>query len=632
MLNPAAGPARERLDRDEFLRLQANGTAIVDERRRRPLYFDGRFLAARDLTRDQTYFLSRQADIGLVAGAGVVNGLMVQAVPGSSTSLRISAGHGVTPAGESVILPAPLTIQLADVPEIQRLDAAFGLIQIPREPARNRTGLYVVALRPVEFTANQIASYPTTITGTRSTHDGDIVEGVVVTLVPYPDEGTRGEIDLRRANAARDIFVTGGRRGLPAAALPLAMIALDRGIVRWIDPFLVRREVGAEREQILGLGFAPRALREAHIHQYEAHLQDVLRQRASSNRGRRFAASEHFVTLPAAGRMPSAAIDPADFTQIYFPPEIDVELSIIPADEVPALVEDSLLLQPIDLTLTGEQQASTSVLILVPVPREQVRELAARLTTLRVPFRRASPGLIARQQPLEVLRGLRFPGVSLPVLDAAANVLTTEAVTVADAAWREVLRDAELVWYVRQRNARFKADVLGLPVRVNGNDVADEQAALDAVRRFNLTTRYRTVIERGSLAADAEIVSLLSTSKIIDSKLLLEGALTELERRETLDQSAALAVTTRFNEPELGEGIARLEKVTPDLGTNATLIRNVAGSGAVPELDRLVRLVKTDEELQALSETLVVTAKTGEPERVAELINKELIARRGVIR
>ena len=59
---------RERLDQDELLRLSGldpaslarlsdkdrqalgTGTVIIDDRRRRPLYFDGRFLAARDLT------------------------------------------------------------------------------------------------------------------------------------------------------------------------------------------------------------------------------------------------------------------------------------------------------------------------------------------------------------------------------------------------------------------------------------------------------------------------------------------------------------------------------------------------------------------------------------------------------
>jgi hypothetical protein len=81
------------------------------------------------------------------------------------------------------------------------------------------------------------------------------------------------------------------------------------------------------------------------------------------------------------------------------------------------LVEESLLLPPIDLTLTGDQQESTSVLILAPVRREHVRQLVARLTTLRAPLKRAAPGLIARRQPLELLRTMRTAGLSLPLLD-----------------------------------------------------------------------------------------------------------------------------------------------------------------------------------------------------------------------
>jgi hypothetical protein len=629
MQNVSGGPVRERLDRDEFLKLQATGVATIDERRRRPLYFDGRFLAARDLTRDQTYFLSRQADLGLVAGAGVVHGLTVTAVAGSSSSIRITPGHGVTPAGESVALPAPLTVQLADIPQIQRLDAAFGLIEIPREPIRTRSGLFVVALRPVEFAANPIASYPTSITGTRSVHDGDIVEGVAVTLVPYPDEGTRGEIDLRRAYAALDIFVHGGRRGLPAGALPLAMIALDRGIIRWIDPFMVRREVGAEREQILGLGFAPRALREAHFHQYDAHLQDVLRHRGS--RGSRFAAAEHFAVLPPAGRMPASAIDTNDFTQIYFPPEVDVELSIVPEDEIPVLVEESLLLPPIDLTLTGDAQESTSVLILAPVKREHVRQLVARLTTLRAPLKRAAPGLIARRQPLELLRTMRTAGLSLPLRDAENREVTPAALTIAEAAWREVLKEAELVWYVRQRNGNFKADALGTPVRVHADDMADERAVESRVRKFKLFTRYDDLTRRGSMIADAEVVSLLASPRMAESRLLAEGALAELEAKPTLDHAAALAVATRYGEPKLGQGIARLTRVNRTLVSRAGLIETLSSSGMVPELDRLASLVKTDAELKALSLTLLEAARTEKPEAVAEIVRTELAKHSGTV-
>src|SRR5436190_9548794 len=79
------------------------GTVVLDPRRRRPLYFDGRFLAARDLVREQDYFLQRQADLARTAGFGIVRGLQVgRAVQNqqlTTDGLRIAAGHGVTPSG-----------------------------------------------------------------------------------------------------------------------------------------------------------------------------------------------------------------------------------------------------------------------------------------------------------------------------------------------------------------------------------------------------------------------------------------------------------------------------------------------------------------------------------------------------
>ncbi len=98
----------------------------------------------------------------------------------------IRAGQGITPAGELVLLSSDLTIELSDLPDEQNLDSQFNLASIPNTPARTRSGLYVLALRPVEFTANPIASYPTSIQGTRTTQDGDIVEATAVSLVPYP--------------------------------------------------------------------------------------------------------------------------------------------------------------------------------------------------------------------------------------------------------------------------------------------------------------------------------------------------------------------------------------------------------------------------------------------------------------
>ncbi|HWK90362.1 MAG TPA: hypothetical protein VNP72_10210, partial [Longimicrobium sp.] len=424
--SPAQGPARERLKADQIRDLQAS--LVVDHRRRRPLYFDGRFLAARDLVREQQYFLTRQADLGRAGGWGVVEGLFVQR--GSTpNSLVIQPGHGVTPAGELVVVAADFTIDLTEIPEIERLNAAFGLMRIPHDPPRNRTGLFVLALRPVEFSANPVASYPTSIEGPRSVEDGEIVEGAVVTLIPYADEGPNVTAWARRARVAHEVFVGGSGKGTHAGALPLAIVALNGGTIEWLDVFVVRREVGSLQADVVGLGFAPRGLREAHLLQYEAHLREVLALR--STLGYAFAASDYFQALPPAGRLPAAAVQPDEFTQRFFPPTVDVDLSIIPEDEVPALVEESLSLPPIDLNRTADELDSTSVVILIPVPRSELRTISTRISSLTRSLKPAAPGMLARRTPLEHLRGIRLPGNFIPLPDPQEG---------ENARWTELLR------------------------------------------------------------------------------------------------------------------------------------------------------------------------------------------------
>ena len=72
---------------------------------------------------------------------------------------------------------------------------------------RSRTGLFVLALRPVEFTANPIGAYPTSITGQRTVEDGDVIEATAIVLVPWTDDGATDALDARRGRAARAIFV-----------------------------------------------------------------------------------------------------------------------------------------------------------------------------------------------------------------------------------------------------------------------------------------------------------------------------------------------------------------------------------------------------------------------------------------
>jgi hypothetical protein len=608
MANALHGPDRERIDPVEFETLRRGGALITDGRRHRPRYFQGRFLTAQDLTRDQSYFLARQADLGRATGTGILRGLHVTQGPGATT-LRIDSGHGVTPAGELVLLGEPITPDIADIPEIERLDAAFGLRRIPNEPLRTRTGLFVVALRPVEFTANPTASYPTSLTGPRGIEDGDIIEAVAVTLIPYPSRGGAEDADLVRARVAREIFVEGVTRGLPEQALPLAMVALNHGTLEWVDMFLVRREIGLTHEDVLGLGFSPRALREMQLLQYRNHLHETLAVRAATGQGTRFAAGEHFLALPPAGEMPAAAIDPEQLTQSFFPPEVDVRLSLIAEDELPALIEASYLLPPIDLTLRGEDQESTSVLALVPVPRPELRRLLLSLTTSVLRLTRIVPTTLAQRRPLDVLR-------SLPRLVAPPPLPEP----VADSPWRQLLARSPTLWYVRERNLAHEQTIIGVPLRVHVDEWDDERNMVDRLVTQGLRNRFTHLKTRGTAEGDAEMVFLLTSPKFERSRTVMDGALRELDEPERLDKITVLGVGERFAHPDLGLGIQQLEQDRPALA-GTTQSGAIARSLRVPEIDALAR--RLDSTSRALfAQELETAASSGRdaPAAVAALV------------
>jgi hypothetical protein len=572
MSSTTQGSARQRLNIAEVERLRRTGTLITDERHRRPFYFDGRFLAAQDLTQEQTYFLTRQADLNRAAGMGVVRGLAVSQGTNGFT-LTISAGHGVTPSGEMVLLDNDLTLNITNVADMQELDATFGLSTIPKESPRNRSGLFILALRAVEYTANPIASYPTTLDGKRTVEDGDIIEAVAVTLVPYDVGATLGDRTLR-STLARQIFVNGTDQGLPSEALPLAMIALENSVIQWIDVFLVRREVGAEHGNILGMGFTPHALREAHVLQYNQQLQEVL---STSRPGQRLSAASDFAALPPAGQLPASAINPSDFTQSFFPPGIDVELSVLPSDEIAVLVEESLLLPPIDLTLSQTELTSTSVLVLIPVTRQRFRQLQTSLRSLSQSLSSSTPDAATKTNPIDRIRQARTPRIVLPVLETTFTDQTE---------WRKALEGQPLLWFVRRRNFAYRTPPVRL--RIAGNDRLNEDRLDSMVDRIGLTEPVRRLRENSTAIANAELVSFLSAPKLEASQILLGSAIRELEAaapttdeilqakplRQSHDQATVLKVTERLVSPNWEKG-SSVRNLDPQFKENETVINTL---------------------------------------------------------
>ena len=661
---------KENLDASEFNALSQSGTAFVSEQKR-PLYFDGRFLTAADLTAEQTYFLKRQGALNRANGFGVIRGLEVSRSAGTASGseafrVTVAPGSGVTPGGDVVTIENLLSINLADTARIERLDATFGLLEQAKDSARSQTGLFVLGLRSVEYSASPTASYPTSSTGTGgiSQQNGEIVEATAVTLVRYGDtvsDAGDGAGNRARSQIARDIFVNGTVPDFPVNLLPLAMISLQQNTVQWIDNFLVRRELGSSSSATLGLNAIPRALRSAHLQQYNQQFEDL---KAS---GSTFSANS-FDALPAAGQLPKSAINSTDFSQTFFPTDVKVALTIAPTDEIIALIEDSLALPPIDLrenVSSGTSNLSTlSLLAVIPMTRQQIntfrQELAAAtaspLTGLSV-FRSlslAAPGIISKRSPLERLG--RLDNFSFPVFSSRPLPLPTAdtAADTADSLWRKAIEAADKLWYVRQRNIPYQAEIVGSAIAIAGNDTNTESALISRLDTLSLGDRFNNL--NTSAIARAEAVSLLSAPSLTRSDLLLRSALRDLEIAPTitaptaptdgtsvfipppepptetpteptpvrpLDRADVLRVAERFGDPRLGEGLSRLESADSMLTTDPVIVNTLASSGNVVALDQVARNL-TPAELTSFSRELTTVARGGNTGAVNSLIRNRL--------
>lgn len=565
------------LAREDMQRLLGDSALVLDGLRARPHYFDGRFLTGADLTCDQDYIRQRQADLARAGGTGVVTGLHVSlgSDPAGQT-LVIQAGHGITPSGDVVMIARQRSVVALDLPSIERLDATLGLRRDPRVPLGRRTGLFLLALRPVEFTANPIAAYPTSIAGRREIEDGDVIEATAITLIPWSDTGGAATLDEARRAVARTIFL-GHASGLPQNALPLAMIAMERGAIRWIDRALVRRETGADTPLQVSLGARPRALAEAFVVQHRQHLRDVLASRADGGLGASFAAAQYFAALPAAGQLPASTIlvDNLGFRQLWFPPAVDVEVSFVPDDEIAALVEDSLALPPIDLLGEPEDLDATAVVVLAPVTRSRLQRLQASLSKISRPAL-ADPAQGYRRAPADMLAAMlarRVKLVDFGRRDLAA-VDTSAAADAETAAWQAAWAEAvnaipvregsePLLWYVRRRAVADRSRIQGVAVAIGGDDERLAGALETRIGELGLEARFDRVIAASTPFAVARLTGFLASPRIAGSDMFLAAAVNDLEDAIPAPGSRLDALISASAVPELTRSSATTESSRP---------------------------------------------------------------------
>jgi len=567
------GSQRSFIGNDQAQQLREANLLVDESHRVRPRYFDGKFLAARDLTRDQAYFLARQAGFARALGAGVVDGLAVSAGAVAS-DLLVAPGFGTTSAGELVSLGAAVRVSLAQLFKLQTLGAQLGTLKQARPPLRNRTGIFVLGLRALEFSANPVAAYPTSLDGPRHVEEGDIVEASALTL-SYLADAPPDRIDAMRSQLARDAFVGQSLPALPAEVLPLAVLAISGDQIRWVDTHLVRRTAGQAHADVLGFGFAPRLVREAHLAQYSQQLQELM---ARSLAGRP-SASQYFGALPPAGPMPAAAIDTGDFSQSWFPPGVHADLALVPEDEIGLLIEESLLLPPIDLSLSADALESTAVAILVPVPRQSLANVASQLNRrLERTTTPVSKRLNIKRAPIDAMRAFEARRLFLPTAPVPAPIDGVDAV------WAGLIGALPQLWYTRRRNLATRLQFEGTVVAVIGAD-RDLNSVIESRFAQDVRPRALKVLERSSVTARADLVRLLASDKF-SSPVLAQAALVALEGKREITNADVADVAQTLTAPNVGAGLAKLMAERPDLLDSPEAVSKLASSERLFELDR----------------------------------------------
>ena len=658
----AASPAVPILLRSDLEDPLVQSPVVLDGYRRRPRYFDGRFLTGADLTRDQDYVRQRQSDMARASGAGVISGLRLASdLLGPGQTLTITPGVGLTPSGDLVMLSSQQSVPLLDLPTSRQLDAALGLSEDPRVPLERTTGLFILALRPVEFTANPIAAYPRSITGKRTVEDGDIIEASAITLIPYPDMAGAADISDARRKVARAIFASRGG-AMPQDALPLAMIGLDRGTVRWVDGAMVRREIGAESGVQAIFGGRARAISEAFVLQHQAHLDDALLEMVDRTMGSVFPAASLFSLLPPTGPMPFDAIQSDDlgFSQLYFPPGLNVDIAFAPADEIPVLAEEALDLPPIDLEGPADDLDATSITILIPVDRARYQKLRATLSNanMAVATNAASPSTTGAFDLVSDIMARRAAAQAPAVDPSAAAAAQAQASQVQ--AWRSALTDAativpkassgaRLAWYIRRRSIAVQAGSTGNGIALSSDDVSLNAAVYANIDRLKLTKRLAAIDGQATPQATVRLLSLLGSPGVANSDILTVSVISDMEKvisgtlppppatgttattstgaatiaaataagtttaaRDDTDlklgESEVLAIAQDYSDLRLGEGLARAAAAIGGGWPAAADAAWLGGSGKAPAVDLAFRNV--GEEKLADFATLLKSAVT----------------------
>ena len=509
----------------------------IDPRLSRTHYFDGQLLKASDLTRDQIYLDERLLELGQVLGSGIAQGLHVELV--DHHWLQVSPGIAIAPSGRVLQLSdKTLQINLQDSSLISGLNDGHY--------RRFNRGLYAIALKYTDVVDDVAEAYPTDLTSRRTMQVSSYAEGVELALIPLNISLPHGDaIDIRAALVPQLITHDNRFHLLTDDAVVLGIIAIDNARPLWLDLGLLRRPLrNPNTSNALQLDLATH---------YRELFTDVLTARQRNGRNDNFAARNYFHWLPPFGPIPKGAIDAINGHQSFFPKDFEVAIAPVRRDDLPAIIEESSRLAPIDLS----HDADADIMVLVPMSN-QAFALRARQLEKGIQDQRSLTNKIPHFDSLALRLFTQPP----------AHPLDTDS-PVWTAIWQE-LNASELI-YVRRpprtaetnisavvlaRGFELPAATTALPTDTNNLDAEldkaiEEKAAIQAqlTQKNNEISvlQDKTQQLEGALSSDADLNAALT--EVEKLKMELAVAASEMAKLQQSNQDAetlktALAATT----------------------------------------------------------------------------------------
>lgn len=319
-----------------------SSTASLDPKLSRTHYYDGRLLKAADLTRDQNYLDERLNEVGRVLGQGVVRGLQVTLNP--DRSLNIETGLAIAPSGRVLELEKKVErLNLTDDAEINKRNPNFRSLD---------AGLYALVIRYAQKGVGSAEVFPKDLESKRGSYFNAYEEGVEFALqrlalplpLQYQQQLPTDEVSLyARAQLVRPLLVNnpGQPVGLDEHSVALGLLGIEKGIPQWFDQGLLRRPFrSAQAQNYLQIDL---------YNHYNELLRALLDQRQPLPNRDQFLAARYFSVLPPVGAIPKGAVDPVNGYQHFFPAGYEVSISPLREDDVAAVVQQSMALEPIDL-------------------------------------------------------------------------------------------------------------------------------------------------------------------------------------------------------------------------------------------------------------------------------------------